>query len=540
MARTNTSSGGSGGGLAIGEVISGGTPTEVLYTDNAGNLFSDSNFTRDSATQQTTILTDLALIPGSPLTNVSGLQSGLLFGGGLFGTAITVTDPADANKFSIIGASKGVTTISAFDFTSGELKQASQVGSLFDDNGNVSYKLQVSDELNSFFARLQVDLNGTIIENTTGVQLISPNLIIGSSEGASDNYSLPTSAGDEGKVLTAHGNGMAATWDEFLIIGTPYEATYYAADGALTSDPYFYRQGENGNSRIMVLKNASTVLTTLDVNEDGTTQIYSNDYISGNFSSVKVDESLGSTLSYTTDSIAFAGIKAEVNLTTLGTYEGGNGTRITINDNDEDIFFFTNGSVVTKVSNETYLNINGANSTIGDITGGYGGLGVLRFDVNSLNSYWGDEDNSGSGALVRLDRLNGTIETIAANQVSILSSGHVGLQAPSIKLNGGLDIISIANVNYGTTTSVDPAIYHYTVSTSSGAATIDLDQTYPVGHILVISDLGLNASVDNITIDAQTGNAIVSTGGSAQTFVINSNGESVTIQKVNSTTWMVI
>lgn len=46
-------SGGGGGGITIGESINGGTPTEILYTDNAGNLFSDARFTRDSSTNAT-------------------------------------------------------------------------------------------------------------------------------------------------------------------------------------------------------------------------------------------------------------------------------------------------------------------------------------------------------------------------------------------------------------------------------------------------------------------------------------------------------
>ena len=41
--------------LVIGTAITGGTPTEVLYTDNDGNLFSDPGFTRDSITNNTVL-----------------------------------------------------------------------------------------------------------------------------------------------------------------------------------------------------------------------------------------------------------------------------------------------------------------------------------------------------------------------------------------------------------------------------------------------------------------------------------------------------
>ncbi len=47
---------GGGGGITIGDIVSGGTPTEVLYTSNSGNLFSDSLFTRNSSTNVTNIL----------------------------------------------------------------------------------------------------------------------------------------------------------------------------------------------------------------------------------------------------------------------------------------------------------------------------------------------------------------------------------------------------------------------------------------------------------------------------------------------------
>lgn len=49
-----------GGGLIIGATVIGGTPTEVLYTDNFGNLYSDAEFTRDSITNATHIGMDIA------------------------------------------------------------------------------------------------------------------------------------------------------------------------------------------------------------------------------------------------------------------------------------------------------------------------------------------------------------------------------------------------------------------------------------------------------------------------------------------------
>lgn len=51
---------GGGGGITIGQPVNGGNPTEVLYIDLAGNLFGDSQFTRESSnTKQTNIEANL-------------------------------------------------------------------------------------------------------------------------------------------------------------------------------------------------------------------------------------------------------------------------------------------------------------------------------------------------------------------------------------------------------------------------------------------------------------------------------------------------
>jgi hypothetical protein len=43
------------GNMTIGAPVAGGTPKEILYIDNGGNLFGDANATRDSVTNDTTI-----------------------------------------------------------------------------------------------------------------------------------------------------------------------------------------------------------------------------------------------------------------------------------------------------------------------------------------------------------------------------------------------------------------------------------------------------------------------------------------------------
>lgn len=286
----------------------------------------------------------------------------------------------------------------------------------------------------------------------------------------------------------------------------------------------------------------------------------------------------------------------------------GGGTLMEINLDDQDIKFDTAGSFEVNADSNQYLNITGGNTTIGDVTGGYGNLGVLRFDAGSLKSYWGDEDDSGTGAIIRLDRLNGIIEGITSAQM-LFSTPNFGINVDteqvfngnndqvrvgwtnsgvwqlfdkdsnritigdvngdltpspggsifldvgdgtaltrifttsvdSNRFGGGLSLPSISNDDYGVTTSVAPNIYHYTSGPGgTGATTFNLDQTYPVGQVFVFSDSGFDANANNITIDAQTGNTIVSGVGVAQTYVLSADGQSVTIQKIGTTQWMVI
>ena len=90
----------SGAGFSIGGLVSGGTPTQVLYTDDNGNLFSDSGFTRDSSFSATTILTNDYYLDK---------QFGLIIGeyGGLSGASIFEIN-TDSNTGNIIGINESL------------------------------------------------------------------------------------------------------------------------------------------------------------------------------------------------------------------------------------------------------------------------------------------------------------------------------------------------------------------------------------------------------------------------------------------------
>lgn len=325
------SSGGSGE-TEIGTPVINGDPSHVLYIDLDGNLTSDGQFSRHPVTQQTKIDVDLSLIPDSPLTDITGLRSGSLFDGQIFGTGIVTVDPANTDLFSLIGNSRGVVVNSTYNFTPGELKQVATTGSLNDTDGNVSFTTIVSDELNGFSGLHLIDLNGTRFDNSTAIKLNTPNIVIGQYEGDSNGYSIPTAAGDEGYVLTAHGPGISATWDELNVMGTFPEIPYFAADGALTSDPYFFRQGYEASTRIHCKVYNNTVLYGLDMLGDGKAQVYSNDYVSFNDARLILHQLDSAVLHYTTDAVAFDGINIENRKTTVGSFTAGNETKIVIDD----------------------------------------------------------------------------------------------------------------------------------------------------------------------------------------------------------------
>lgn len=91
---------------------------------------------------------------------------------------------------------------------------------------------------------------------------------------------------------------------------------------------------------------------------------------------------------------------------------------------------------------------------------------------------------------------------------------------------------------FGTTSTVATRL-HKVITGSTGATTVNIG-TMGVGDIVIVSDLDRISSTSNITIDSGSGNTIISTTGAAQTYVINTDGLSVTIQKVTATKFKVI
>ena len=203
----------------------------------------------------------------------------------------------------------------------------------------------------------------------------------------------------------------------------------------------------------------------------------------------------GSTSLYIDDSVGEASLQGT--FARMGDFLGlGNSSTFSIDDGAQTIIGATDGAFrITDVAGNTFFNL--------DIAGGAFGMG--------------DIDSAGNGT-----------------SIQVIDAGSY------IELTGGVVISRRTFVQYGTTTSVESSKYHYVVKDSTGATTFNLDGTYQNGQIFVFSDADFIALLNNITIDAGTGNTIISKNGISQTFVIAANGDSVTMQQLAAGLWMVI
>lgn len=80
----------------------------------------------------------------------------------------------------------------------------------------------------------------------------------------------------------------------------------------------------------------------------------------------------------------------------------------------------------------------------------------------------------------------------------------------------------------------------YTTGAGTGIASVDLSPIMAIGKDITVSDLGNDASNNNIQIDAGVGNTILYNGTASQDITLNTNGASVTIRRMTATQFMII
>lgn len=103
--------------------------------------------------------------------------------------------------------------------------------------------------------------------------------------------------------------------------------------------------------------------------------------------------------------------------------------------------------------------------------------------------------------------------------------------------------VELVSADYGDTINVTGRnVQVFTNTIGSGQIGINLTSQIPVGALLFVSDLGNDATTNNIVIDAGVGNTILKGDGSSpsQTMVVDSSGTSYTIRKLTPNKWIVL
>jgi len=192
---------------------------------------------------------------------------------------------------------------------------------------------------------------------------------------------------------------------------------------------------------------------------------------------------------------------------------------------------------------------NGAAST-GGTKLKYQGAGTLVSQMTLTSSSSAIQHTSATGLISGLFATgsNLTLENGSVSWSWALSHGVAGSILTDVLGNGTLSfqpiptgIIPVTPIAYNTSTTAPVGPLDYEVTTGTGATTIILPTgtNDPIGTIVIVKDLdAISASGSPITVDAGIGNTI-NAGLIAQTFIINTNGMSLTIKKVTATAWAV-
>lgn len=100
----------------------------------------------------------------------------------------------------------------------------------------------------------------------------------------------------------------------------------------------------------------------------------------------------------------------------------------------------------------------------------------------------------------------------------------------------------LISLDYGQSVSTSGRnVQIFTSITGTGQSNVFL-LSNPIGSIVFVSDLGNDATNNNVVIDSGSGNNILKGDGSmpSQTLTIDSSGVSFTLRKMTNTNWMVI
>lgn len=154
---------------------------------------------------------------------------------------------------------------------------------------------------------------------------------------------------------------------------------------------------------------------------------------------------------------------------------------------------------------------------------------LIDIKSDSLKIVFNANSSNRGGLALRFDDSGLSVLKDSAEIVDISPSGVVTASNFSR---------SFSTEAYGSSVVQSPSIGYYTFTSGTGTAFFDLDLTAPIGTEVIIKDGLAQSATNNIIVDSGTGNSIV---GStiAQTYTINSNGASISLKRISSTTWEV-
>lgn len=552
--------------LDIGDSIGNSNPTEVLYTDNSGNLFSDAGFTRDSSTQETSISSD------------SGV-----FGEGWFHLSSTIVELGFDNISSVTADANGILIGHA--------------------TGNYGYfAAVVSNPFTPGANAIVFDGTANLLSigHSNAITLGSPTII---SDATIDNYARTTFGGFS-PIISVIGSLTDASmllWNEGLVVddtantleikhavtikattplldasGTINAATQYNIGGNFfaTEDTTNVFIGNGAINNLISSSNCTFV--GINAGNQNTTGA-SNTFLgtgAGYYSQSSTQNTFvghaagaGDTVNFITGNTnsalgynALLGIRTGSNNVALGANAGltlVTGSSNTLIGTGTDTFLLsTTGGIAIGLDAVTGANHFVAGSDAATITDVYFGAGV--FSSTAPDS----KIHGTNGAVGIADLSAGSLYLVGGRSTGSGTSGIVGVQTAGTGTGGGTtnnnltDIhqwnkdqsysmrgqrVLVDEVAYGSTVNV--ALSQYRIAFDGGAtgtSTVNLPTgtDAPVGTVFIISDVD-NKSVggDTITVDAGTSNTITYGGSSAQTKAVP-QGKSLVVTKINATQWM--
>lgn len=580
MARTNTNIGGGGG--SIGGSIAA---TEIAYGSATDTITGDSNATRVIGS-----LTNIADSFGAGQTSAIQLNNNFL-GFGISGAGLSQTTSGGSSligtgDFSGIGNSPITAAMISFIsndhdaiFTVDGTSSSGGIMMNYNDSSTKNPSLSLTSNSANLVYNNGVTASG-FSARSNQLQLVNNGNI----------WDWPTSDSSGTQALVSDGSGNLS-WQTIPSegvtgSGTAGQVSYWDSASDITSDANFtwdnstntFTVGDPANNNLMV-NGLGGITANIGNNAPfevvSGSAIFAANFISGH-STISygniADGALGTIVSLD-DSLETI---TNNSVTSLWSWDGNNVASL-----DASNFTFNTGDL-NGINHKTLFIVDDPGSQIlakaalgffvQDTSGNI--IADWQPGINDPSFEMGDISNLSNGLRMTLSNSSSLVELVTEYNSSFDSNVFLSRYTPNGSV-GKTQIGDLSSVNHGITwvlddvlqritshgtiveSSIDSTTYGGTLNYTSGFAgkarayfsgshsgtssgvLLPTGTNAIIGTKFTIDDLGGLATTDPITIDAGTTNTITSTSGTSQTFILNANGESVSIIKLTSTQWMI-